>query len=234
VTGECIEAGRLSEPHDAGAGQVVVWVAVGALPGGAPTGLDQRARRYRQARALAHRLGRRLVSAYTPCPPDRQVWERDGRGRPLVVDPGGLEVSLSHAEAVVVAALSWDGPVGVDVERLRPLPDRAALARTALSEAERRAVDELPESLRDAQLLRFWTRKEAVAKALGTGLATDLRAIVTTAGGALVSLPSGCGEIAAWSLLEVPGPEGVISAVAVRAPGVRVLPRTLALSWAGE
>jgi 4'-phosphopantetheinyl transferase len=223
------EAVRLSEPHDAGAGHVVVWVAVGALPGGAALSLDQRARRYRQARAGAHRIGRGLVSAYTPCPPDRQVWGRDGRGRPLVVDPGGLEVSLSHAEAVVVAALSWDAPVGVDVERLRPLPDRAALARTALSEAEQRAVDELPESLRDAQLLRFWTRKEAVAKALGTGLATDLRAIVTTAGGALVSLPDGCGQISGWSLAEVPVQDDVVSSVAVRAPGIRVLSRTLAL-----
>jgi len=196
--------------------------------------MDQRARRYRQARVVAHRLGRRLVAAYTPCPPGRQVWDRDDRGRPLVVDPAGLEVSLGHAEAVVVAALSWDGPVGVDVERLRPLPDRAALARTALSGAERRAVDELPERQRDAQLLRFWTRKEAVAKALGTGLATDLRAVVTTPGGALVSLPDGCGETAAWSLAELPGPEGVIGAVAVRAPGVRVLSRSVALSWVGE
>ena len=129
--------------------------------------------RYRRARATAHRVGRQLVAAYTSCPPDRQAWERDARGRPLVVEPGGLHVSLSHAEAVVAAAVSRAAPVGVDVERLRPLADRGALARTALSEAELKAVDELPEAHRDAQVLRFWTRKEAVAKALGTGLTTE-------------------------------------------------------------
>ncbi|OIJ88237.1 4'-phosphopantetheinyl transferase family protein [Streptomyces colonosanans] len=219
----------MGEPHLAGSGYVAVWVGVGATPGGEPLGLDQRAWRYRQARATAHRVGRRLVAAYTSCPPDRQVWERDGRGRPLVVDPGGLHVSLSHAEAVVAAALSWDAPVGVDVERLRPLADRDALARTALSEAERQSVDELPEALRDAQVLRFWTRKEAVAKALGTGLATNLRGIVTTTHGAVVSLPDECGDISAWSLADLPVRDDVIASVTVRAPGVRVLPRTLAL-----
>ncbi|WP_251095845.1 4'-phosphopantetheinyl transferase superfamily protein [Streptomyces sp. Caat 7-52] len=219
----------MGEPNPAGSGHVAVWVAVGAAPEGEPLDLDQRARRYRRARATARRVGRQLVTAYTSCPPDRQAWERDDRGRPLLVDPGGLHVSLSHAEAVVAAALSWDAPVGVDVERLRPLADRGALARTALSETERQAVDELPEPLRDAQLLRFWTRKEAVAKALGTGLATNLRGIVTTAHGAVVSLPAECGDVSAWSLTDVPVRDDVIACVTVRAPGVRVLPRTLAL-----
>ncbi|MFF9765947.1 4'-phosphopantetheinyl transferase family protein [Streptomyces sp. NPDC053086] len=220
----------MGEPHLAGSGHVAVWVAVGAAaPGGEPLSLEQRARRYRRARATARMVGRHLVAEHTSCPPDRQVWERDSRGRPLLVDPGGLHVSLSHAEAVVAAALSWDAPVGVDVERLRPPADRGALARAALSEAEQRAVDELPEPLRDAQLLRFWTRKEAVAKALGTGLATNLRGIVTTAHGAVVSLPRECGDVSAWSLTDLAVRDDVIACVTVRAPGVRVLTRTLAL-----
>ncbi|HEV2641029.1 MAG TPA: 4'-phosphopantetheinyl transferase superfamily protein [Actinocrinis sp.] len=219
----------MSEPRLAPAGRVAVWVAVGAEPEGGPLSLEHRARRYRLARAGAHLVGRQLVAAYTSCPPDRQSWRRDDRGRPLVADPAGLHVSLSHAQNVVAAALSRSAPVGVDVERLRPLADRAALARTALAEAEQRAVDELPEQLRDAQLLRFWTRKESVAKALGSGLATDLRAIVTTARGSVVSLPDECGEISGWSLADVPVPGGVIAAVAVRAPHVRVLARALDL-----
>lgn len=220
----------MGEPHPSGSGQVAVWVAAGPAPGDRSPGLDERARRHREIRAAARRFGRELVQAYTSCPPEEQRWDRDERGRPLVVDPGGLHVSLSHAEAVVAAAVSWDAPVGVDVERLRPLPDRDALARTALSTGERQALDGLPDELRDAQLLRFWTRKEAVAKALGTGLATHLREVVTTAEGTLVALPAGFGEAAAWSLtdLAVRDP-GVIGCVAVRAPGIKVLTRTLGL-----
>ncbi|WP_052398025.1 4'-phosphopantetheinyl transferase family protein [Streptomyces sp. NRRL F-5123] len=218
----------MGEPHLAGSGYVVVWVAAGEPPG-RPDGLQGRAADYRGTRAAAHRVGRQLVAAYTSCPPEQQAWERDARGRPLVVGPGGLHVSLSHAGGVVAAALAWDGPVGVDVERLRPLPDRGALARTALADSERRAVDELPEERRDAQVLRFWTRKEAVAKALGSGLATHLRGIVTTAHGAVVSLPEGCGDLSAWSLADLPAPDDVLASVAVRAPGVRAVARTLAL-----
>jgi 4'-phosphopantetheinyl transferase len=219
----------MGESHLAGHGYVAVWIAVGAAPGGEPLNLEQRAGRHRLARATARRVGRQLVAEYTSCPPDRQAWERDARGRPLVVDPDGVHVSLSHADAVVAAALCWDGPVGVDVERLRPLPDRGALARTALAASEQQAVDRLPEALRDAQALRFWTRKEAVAKALGTGLGTDLRGIVTTADGAVVSLPDECGDTTAWTLADVPVRDGVIASVTVRAPGVRVLTRTLVL-----
>ncbi|MFG3252536.1 4'-phosphopantetheinyl transferase family protein [Streptomyces sp. NPDC048172] len=212
-----------------GSGSVVVWVASGAAPSEAPSDLARRARRYRHARAATHRLGRRLVAAYTSCPPDRQVWERDGRGRPLVVRPGGLHVSLSHAGAAVAAALSWDAPLGVDVERLRPLDDPGALARAALSATEQRAVKALPEALRDAQLLRFWTRKEAVAKALGTGLATRLAAVVTTVDGTVVSLPEECGDAATWSLADLAAGDEVIASVAVRVPGVRVETRTFTL-----
>jgi 4'-phosphopantetheinyl transferase len=219
----------MGEPHLAGSGYVVVWVAAGDPPGGPPDGLRERAAVYRGTRAAAHRVGRQLVAAYTSCPPEQQAWERDVRGRPLVVDPGGLHVSLSHADGVVAAALAWDAPVGVDVERLRPLPDRGALARTALAAGEREAVDALPPERRDAQLLRFWTRKEAVAKALGSGLATQLRGIVTTAHGAVVSLPEGCGDLSAWSLADLPAPDDVLASVAVRAPGVRAVARTLAL-----
>ena len=217
------------EPPGAGPGCVVVWVALGTKPRDTVLSLDERARRYRRARADARRVGRELVAAYASCAPDRQVWAHDDRGRPLIVDPGGLQVSLSHAEAVVAAALSWDVPVGVDVERLRPLADRGSLARTALSEAEQRSVDQVPPALRDAQVLRFWTRKEAVAKALGTGLATDLRAVVTTARGAVVSLPDACGRRDGWSLADLAVANDVIASVAVRAPNVRVVSRTFAL-----
>jgi 4'-phosphopantetheinyl transferase len=173
-----------------------------------------------------------LVAECTSCPPGQQVWQRDQAGRPLLLRPRGWYVSLSHAEALVAAALSRDGPVGVDVERLRPLADRGALARTALCAAERRAVDAMPEASRDAQLLRFWTRKEAVAKALGTGIAIDLRAIVTTVGGTVVSLPEECGDTAAWSVADLPGPDGPdgsVAAVAVRAAGIGVRTRAVPL-----
>jgi phosphopantetheinyl transferase len=93
-------------------------------------------------------------------------------GRPLVDGPfdGPLPVSLAHT-GTVAAALVGDvgGPgVGIDVEQVA---DRgAAFEAAALSAAERDLLDRLGGD-RDAWLARFWTAREAAAKAAGTGLA---------------------------------------------------------------
>jgi 4'-phosphopantetheinyl transferase len=81
-------------------------------------------------------------------------------GRPRLAAP--LELSLSYCEGHALCALSAQGAVGVDVERIEAAPP----GRTDLylSAAERRACAGDPRSL-----LALWTQKEAVAKAAGIG-----------------------------------------------------------------
>jgi phosphopantetheinyl transferase (holo-ACP synthase) len=101
-------------------------------------------------------------------------------GAPLVDAPGlqGLEVapivSLAHAQgaAVAFAALvpkAESVAVGIDIEHLRPLPP--AFADAALRGEERSVLEQVPTELGDEWLLRCWCAKEAVGKALGSGLA---------------------------------------------------------------
>ena len=97
-----------------------------------------------------------------------------------VVDAPGLErlevapvVSLAHAqgEAVAIAALAPKAEaaaVGIDIEHLRPLPP--ALAEAALRDDERRLLEQVPVELGEEWLLRCWCAKEAVGKAVGSGL----------------------------------------------------------------
>jgi phosphopantetheinyl transferase len=101
-------------------------------------------------------------------------------GAPVVHAPG-LErldvapvVSLAHAqgEAVAFAALAADpeaAAVGIDIEHLRPLPP--GFAEAALRDDERCLLAQLPGELADEWLLRCWCAKEAVGKALGSGVA---------------------------------------------------------------
>ena len=95
--------------------------------------------------------------------------ERFFPGRSVVISPEGKPevpgercLSLSHSGDLAVLALA-DRPVGVDVERIRPVPD--ALAGRVLTEEERtwRGGSE------DAFFF-LWTRKEAALKCLGTGV----------------------------------------------------------------
>lgn len=72
--------------------------------------------------------------------------------------------SLSHSENLVCVAL-YTSPIGVDVERLRPLKTQD-FALKILSEQELADYHEAKESEQSTFLLRAWTRKESLFKRL--------------------------------------------------------------------
>jgi 4'-phosphopantetheinyl transferase len=98
-------------------------------------------------------------------------------GKPQPAGPAeGWELSISHSADVVAVGVARGTPLGLDVERLDPwsgpgLPPEYELV---LTPRERAAVEALPESRRARACLAYWTRKEAVLKALGEGLATPM------------------------------------------------------------
>jgi 4'-phosphopantetheinyl transferase len=67
--------------------------------------------------------------------------------------------------------------VGIDIEAERPLTDVTLLARRILTPREGAAFEALPEAARPRALLAAWTRKEAVLKAIGTGVSGGLASI---------------------------------------------------------
>jgi 4'-phosphopantetheinyl transferase len=93
-------------------------------------------------------------------------------GRPRL--PGtGLDVSISHSGATVAVAVSNAGAVGVDVQQVA---DDAVgeLSPLVLAESEAGHVA----GARD--FFTYWTRKEALVKATGDGVAVPLGEVVVT------------------------------------------------------
>ncbi|PBC60239.1 hypothetical protein BKI49_29885 [Streptomyces sp. Tue6028] len=127
--------------------------------------------------ASAHAALRSVTAAYAGRHPSEVAFVRGRLGKPHVAGDPGLRVSLAHTEGVSLVAVSRDGPVGVDVERIRPLRDPAGLRRQVLSdeEAERWPADR--EGPLNSGLFTHWACKEAVLKALGSGLAGDLTSV---------------------------------------------------------
>jgi 4'-phosphopantetheinyl transferase len=82
-----------------------------------------------------------------------------------------LEMSISHSHGCAAVAFAWDVQVGIDVEDLVPPRIDGALVAAALSAGEQAKLALVPAQERNAAFLRYWTRKEAVLKATGYGLA---------------------------------------------------------------
>ncbi len=82
--------------------------------------------------------------------------ERSLRGRPFFPGAPDRHFSLSHSGGYALCALS-DGPVGADIEAVRPRRER--LFRAALSEGERAAFSGSWEDF-----FRLWTLKESWVK----------------------------------------------------------------------
>ncbi len=95
------------------------------------------------------------------------------QGKPLLAPPhSDLHFNLSHCSDLGLVALCHDGPVGIDLESLGRAEDLLECETMFCHPAE---IEILPETspARASRLLEIWTAKEAILKALGTGLASQ-------------------------------------------------------------
>jgi len=142
--------------------------------GGFVRALD--ARRY----ARAHRGLRAVVGRFAGIAPQAVAWRTGPHGKPALANDAahGLEFNLSHSGSWALAAVAR-APVGIDVERLRPIDRLDRLAERWCTAAERARLAALDGAEREAHFLACWTAKEALLKAIGCGLAGDAQSIET-------------------------------------------------------
>jgi len=155
-------------------------------------------------------------------------------GRPELAPPFdgyGLRFNASHSDRLGVVAMVRDQRIGVDVERIRSLRDLERIAERTFSAGENRALRRLPVGQVEAGFFHCWTRKEAVVKALGTGIYHGLdRFTVTLAPGEPARLVDAAdAELAGerWTLDSLlPPAAGFAAALAVDRPVLRVVDRS--------
>ena len=180
--------------------------------------LDSFRRDADRARYLAaHALARLALGDTVDADPAVLVFDRTCRcglphGRPRL-DGAGPAFSLTHAGELVGVAVH-EAPVGLDVERLRPLHDLAAMAAHACSPAE--TVADV------AAFFRLWTRKEALLKATGAGLSTPMSDITLGAHGVTAWTGAGAPAGPVWlrDLTPAPGHPAAVAGLGATAPTV--------------
>lgn len=112
---------------------------------------------------------RALLGGYLGIEPQAvPVLYADG-GKPHLPEGYPLHFNVSHTDGLAVFAVGH-ARVGVDVERIRPIPDADGLVTRFFSRRECAQFHALPPTKRPAAFLRAWTRKEAVLKAIGRGV----------------------------------------------------------------
>ncbi len=125
---------------------------------------------------------RLLLGRYLERDP-RELQFLDGpHGKPALAGGSELRFSLSHSRGLALVAVTARHEVGVDVEvpRAEDTPQRRSLAcsqRTSpaflarlLGDQRAREIEGLDPRLRERELLRWWTRREASIKCGGASL----------------------------------------------------------------
>ena len=163
---------------------------------------------------------RMLLGAYLDLAPADVVFAYGRKGKPhLTGAAAGLRFNLSHSGERALIALGRI-PLGVDIERLRPLRDPDAIARRFFSETERAALAAQPAERKLEAFFACWTGKEAYVKAVGDGLTIPLRSFdVTFADGrppAIETHLAGGGERERWFLRCLEPAPGYVGALAAQ------------------
>jgi len=120
--------------------------------------------------ALRHVLG-----AATGKAPESLVFTAGPWGKPCLANANAPHFNVSHSGSLALIGISRRRPIGVDIEATREIHDMLDLARACFSPREYRSLVQLPPRELESAFYAIWTGKEAVMKALGTGIGESLR-----------------------------------------------------------
>jgi 4'-phosphopantetheinyl transferase len=175
----------------------------------------------RTRHAVAHAALRTIAARQLGRPPATLRWATGPYGKPYLAD-ASLELNLSHAGDWGMIAVGHRHPVGVDIEAISPGRAGPEMIRAVTSSVERAAFARLPAREHAIAFFRLWVRKEAVIKALGTGLSRALDTIDVPLGAeappdGVVLRPVPTPGVR-WWLWDVPAPLGHLAALVVGQP----------------
>lgn len=174
--------------------------------------------RYRTARSIL----RRVLGGYLSVGPKEIQLEIDHYGKPMLKEKfhkPSLEFNISHSDQFVLVAFARGRRVGVDIERVQPIPDRSHLVNRYFSENESLAINKLSEQEQIIAFYSGWTRKEALLKAIGKGLQMPLNDVEVSINPneqkPQYFLPEKNKEDSNWGLISFMPAEEYIAAMAV-------------------
>lgn len=184
----------------------------------------------RREYALSRALLRGVLGEALGSSPAELEFTYGDKGKPSLVGEfahAEIRFNLSHSGGMTVLAVTrYPADLGVDIEQLRADVDCLGLASRFFSSRESRELADLPASARPAAFFACWTRKEALVKALGTGIAFGLAefSISMDPEETEARLESEHPALSgAWRLYSIRPTPGYLAAVAIGESGVHLI-----------
>ncbi|MEI6268804.1 MAG: 4'-phosphopantetheinyl transferase superfamily protein [Methylococcaceae bacterium] len=159
---------------------------------------------------LRNRLAHQLNDS-----PEKISIKKAEQGKPYLADYPELAFNLSHSADRVLIAMSWNCQLGVDIELCKPRINVSGLVNKCFAEEEIGYWNKLPETQKNQEFYRLWTRKEAFVKATGHGITLGLNQCVVYPENPteFLRVPELCGKASAWHVLDIELGEGVCGAI---------------------
>lgn len=162
---------------------------------------------------------RQILARYTGQSPSDLRFESGSGGKPVLQGTPSVHFSVSHCSDIALLAVARVR-IGIDVEYVRPGNFWQKAIGHCLTSRERAYLEALPIGLRPATLYRFWTRKEAILKAMGTGLLYPPQQVTVLPEVSDPAVVSALGSN--WLVRQVPSPDPYAAAVAIEASACKV------------
>jgi 4'-phosphopantetheinyl transferase len=171
---------------------------------------------------------RRVLGRYLDVDSRRLEFVVSPLGKPglaLAFAGAGIHFNVSHSEDLALIAVTRIGPVGVDVECIRPVRDMDHLVERFFSSRENGLFQALRDEDKPAAFFNLWTRKEALLKATGAGITRLSTVEVSFLAGErprVLAFDGDPEKAREWQLEECAPEPGYAGAVAIQAPAMRV------------
>jgi len=222
---EALEQARPT-PMAAGLAQVLLW-PVSAKPSQQDWQIldaeeQRRAERFvrpahREHFVAAHAGLRRWLAACTAAKPEALRFASTGAGQKPRLQSSSVHFSLSHSQDWAAAVIVDGHETGIDIEAIRAI--KPELPQRFFSEEEQTELATLTGEAWLHGCFHAWTRKEALLKAIGVGLALPLRAfsvsVLPAVHAALLASELPELRVGSWNLVDIDCIPGYCGALAI-------------------
>ena len=166
---------------------------------------------------------RKILGSYLNMPPGKICFEHSAHGKPMLA-PGHSNdricFNLSHSGSLALYAVTRNKNIGIDIESIRNDVSPEQVAQQFFSQNEISSLEKVDISKRSELFFQYWTRKEALVKAMGEGVSFPLEQIdVSKVDGKALSpirlLNTGT-DVSDWHIQDLFPAEGYTAAFAVK------------------